>query len=524
LELVKLPSDDFPDPINRKKRELEELPVAPKAEPAPPSKSDMKDLKKKDHQLLNALKIQLQPIMDQINRKYKKFRQPVIAQAQIDYLFAESDPNYVRPDIAEGEYRPFEIVKDKHGIDVLRDTATGRTYYNLETTTIEERLSNGYYARPKDFLFDIRAMAKDAKNIGDKERTLKANELLSNVEVDVASIENSTANIDWDGVYARQAQRTKDAAEKERQKKAAATNLALDRVQSDIGGGNESDSQGPVTLGEAVPGSLSAARFQLRSPLSGEHGTSGSGSHPLSNGTTVPPKDDDVQMSGVEGDTQPGPNVSNMGPPPSKSPGTGMTQLSQRSAVTALPPGVDPSAVANDASTTKTSSLSTKPTGSEWGTPKTNGDKPAAENNEPEIPDTLNRASQAPSSQGQWPHSQAQGIARGELGPGASSSPNAPSSGSQANHTSQESRLNNTPSQPLELDHLLSSLLREIVDATADCSIEQLEQINREMMDELWRTRGEWNRTNAYLSVKTVFEGVMDDIMAMQKGAVVDSP
>ncbi|KAJ2971415.1 hypothetical protein NQ176_g7700 [Zarea fungicola] len=291
LELVLLPSTKFPDPAQRAKRVLEVLPVAPRVEPAPPTTAEIKALKKKDHQFLNALKIQLQPIMDQINRKYKKFRQPVIAQAQIDYLFAESDPNFVRPDIADGEQRPFEIVKDKNGIDVLRDTLTGKTFYNLETTTIEERLSNGYYARPKDFLFDIKALAKDSKNIGDKERTLKANELLSNVEVDIASIENSTANmVDWEALYQRQIQRTKQKAEKERQRKAAATNLALERIQSDIAGGNESDSQGPVTLGVEVPFNTTTARFQLRSPEPPE-GARGS----LSNGDSVAPKDGDVQ-------------------------------------------------------------------------------------------------------------------------------------------------------------------------------------------------------------------------------------
>lgn len=66
----------------------------------------MKAVQKRDHQLLNGLKIQLQPIMDQINRRYKKFRQPVIPPAQIEYLFAEADPNFVRPDIPGAEVRP----------------------------------------------------------------------------------------------------------------------------------------------------------------------------------------------------------------------------------------------------------------------------------------------------------------------------------------------------------------------------------------------------------------------------------
>ncbi|KAJ3495357.1 hypothetical protein NLG97_g3452 [Lecanicillium saksenae] len=510
LDLINLPSGKFPDPTNRPKRKLEILPVAPRIEPAPPTKAEIKALKKKDHQFLNALKIQLQPIMDQINRKYKKFRQPVIAQAQIDYLFAESDPNYVRPDIAEAENRPFEIVKDKNGIDVLRDTLTGKTFYNLETTTIEERLSNGYYARPKDFLFDIKALAKDAKNIGDKERTLKANELLSNVEVDIASIENSTANmVDWEALYQRQIQRTKQKAEKERQRKAFATNLALERVQSDIGGGNESDSQGPVTLGVQVPdGNTTTARFQLRSPEP-------AATHDLSNGESIPPKDGgDVEMSGTGEDTQLASQA--MAPPPTKSPGP--TQPSQRSAVTSLPPGVPPSAMVNDASTTKTSDLSSKHGFSNLGTPQTNGNSSKA-GDDHDLPDTgPTGETPTPQSQDPWPHSQVHGL-RGNLLSGASSLARPPSSSSQP-QGSGDSNLNASPSQPKELEPAMIQFQEDVADQTAGFSVEQLEQINREMMDKIWQTRSEWNRYMAYYSVKGVFDSMITEMESLQQEAI----
>lgn len=515
LELITLPSGKFPDPTNRPKRKLQVLPVAPRIEPPPPTKADIKALKKKDHQFLNALKIQLQPIMDQINRKYKKFRQPVIPQAQIEYLFAESDPNYVRPDIAAAENRPFEIVKDKNDIDVLRDTLTGKTFYNLETTTIEERLSNGYYARPKDFLFDIRALAKDAKNIGDKERTLKANELLSNVEVDIASIENSTASVvDWEALYQRQVQRTKQKAEKERQRKALATNLALERVQSDIAGGNESDSQGPVTLGVQVPeDTTTTARFQLRSP------EPPAGASALSNGDSAAPKDGDVEMSGTSEDTQLATQA--MGPPPTKS--LDPTQPSQRSAVTSLPPGVLPSAVANDASTTKTSDLSSKQALSNWGTPQTNGNSSKA-GDDHDIPDTFpggTGQTPTPQSQEPWMHSQAHAL-QGDLVSGASSLARPPSSSSQP-QASGESQQPASPSQPKELKPAVAQFQDDVADQTDGFSVEQLEQINREMMDKIWQTRSEWNRLKVYYSVKGVFDTLIGDMEPMQQ-ALLDSP
>ncbi|KPM34063.1 Tat-binding 7 [Neonectria ditissima] len=538
LDYIKKKPAEFPDPLNRKKRVLEELPVAPKVEPPPPTKVEMKALQKKDHQLLNGLKIQLQPIMDQINRKYKKFRQPVIPPSQIEYLFVESEPNYVRPDLAGGLPRPFEIVKDKYGNDVLRDTVTGKCYYNLETTTIEERLSNGFYARPKDFLFDIKSLAKDAKSIGDKERTLKANELLSNVEVDVASIENSTSHIDWEAVYQRQIQRSKEATEKERKRKAMQS--IVDHVQSDLGGGNDSDSQGPVTLGEPVPGSRTTARFQVKSPLSNGHGTSGQEPHPLSNGTSYPSGEGDVQMSGVDDETQP---ASQMAPPAksqdqaSMAP-TAMTQISQKSLVTSLPPGVSPSAVVNEASTTKTSDPSTHRS-SDFSTQMTNGThaeiRGGDDDNDVDIPDTLPLASQhTPGGDDPWIHSQAGALARINPVPISILSGSPTSSQSQAQRTPGSSKAHSglahlddrhsirnsgsstSASQPPSVDGAVENFLDLVTDGTGGCTIEQLEQINRELMDKIWRTRSEWNRMKVVGDITGVFNDTIGEIESLQ--------
>lgn len=549
LEYIKLQPRDFPALENRKKRVLEELPLAPQAPPKPPTKEEMKALKKRDHQLLNALKIQLQPIMDQINRRYKKFRQPVIQQSQIEYLFREADPNYVRPDLAEASGdRPFEIVKDKHGNDVLMHAESGKYYYNLETTTIEERLSNGFYARPKDFLFDIKALARDAKNIGDKERTLKANELLSNVEVDVASIENSTAHIDWEALYQRQQQRAKEASEKERKRKAMQS--VLERVQSDLGGGNDSDSQGPLTLGEPVPGARTMARFQIRSPLSNGHGEAGQdAAHPLSNGNFHSIKEGDVHMSGTDEDTQHLSQIqtSPMGPPPksqetsaSTSMALGGTQVSQRSVVTTLPPGVSPSAVINEASTTKTSDPSTNRS-SNWSTQNTNGNHDdsrtgAHPEHDDTLPDTLLQSqSLLSSNEDIWPHTQARGPSLGESSsaslierpsphsqthqsPAAIKSVVSLSSSHDASAEEPPSVRNSgsSASQPLSVEGAIEGLLIQVTDGTSGCTIEQLEQVNREMMDEIWRSRHEWNRMKVLGNLSTVFNDTIGDIENMQ--------
>lgn len=531
LNNLKLRPEQFPHPENRKKRVLDELPVAPTLSPKAPTKAEIKAQKKRDHQLLNALKVQLQPIMDQINRKYKKFRQPVIPQHQIDYLFVESDPNFVKPDVPQDQMRPFEIVKDKHGNDVLRDTITGKTYYNLETTTIEERLSNGFYTRPKDFLFDIKALAKDAKNAGDKERTLKANELLSNVEVDVASIENSAANIDWEGLFQRQLQRAKDAAEKNRKRKAMQS--ILERVQSDVGGGNDSDSQGPVTLGVEVPTTHTMTRFQVRSPLATEHAEGNPDQASLSNGTPQGSKTEDVQMSGVDLDTQDLSPVNSMPPPPKSQEQfsgmhMGLTQISQKSAVMSLPPGVSPSAVINDASTTKTSDPSTHRS-SNFSTQQTNGH---GAGDAASLPDTLPPGGQPGPSQSSsgrsWLHSQAHAMKRGTLTSNMESSPsNSDPSlhvkdtpnhssilGSSAEEQGAASVGGSQPQPDITLE--VQALVNNVVQSTSGCTVEQLEQVNRELMDTIWENRGEWSKALLCEMVKGVINKTISDIEQMQ--------
>ncbi|KAK0646140.1 hypothetical protein B0T16DRAFT_327965 [Cercophora newfieldiana] len=570
---------EFPDPADRKKRVLEDLPVAPPPPPRTLTKEEIKAQRKADLHHLNLLKMRLQPIMDQIHRKYRKFRQPVIPFAQIAYLFAEQDPNYVRPDVVAGENRPYEIDQDKEGTGGIRETATGKFFYNLETTTIEERLANGYYARPIDFYKDINRLYLDAKNIGDRDRTLKANELRTNVEVDVHDIGQTLSNqgIRFEEIYQRQLQRTKEAEEKAKKRKALQP--IVDLIQSDLPDG-DSDSQGPVGIGIPMSGAAhtTAARFMVMSPK--RNGTSSSDSHPLTNGTSAPSRRDgeDVVMSDVNSDSQPqrGGSTFQFARPPIPPLGDSTraiagTQLSQRSAVTALPPGVSPSAVLNDASTTKTSDPSTNRGDSNWSTQRTNTQRTNGLNSdagdETQLLDTQSQnhhslgslASQGTSSERDWAHSQAAGIAQGILpspmgtshfpGSGLSlNEDNSPSSSQRArnkasNVTSLDNILNDTPSestpsrtsgaltsvrnsgvsssggssqQPILHEGSIQAFLYKVVDRTSGCSVEQLEQINRELMDEIWRTRGDWNRMSVLSSLTSVFNDTIGDIELVQ--------
>ncbi|KAG4420790.1 hypothetical protein IFR04_006070 [Cadophora malorum] len=555
-EYVRKAPKDFPEPLNRKKRKLEVLQIAPPPPPREPTKEEIKALKKRDHQLLNLLKVQIQPIMDQIHRKYKKFRTPVIPQHQIQYLYDENDPTFVRPDIAQ--FRPFELDTDKDGVQGLRETANNKFYYNLETTTIEERLSNGFYARPKDFLADIRSLAKDAKHIGDKERALKANELLANVEVDIATIEAQPAFADCENVYQRQLQRAKEREEKH-QKRLAAERSFDPVVQSDLpesGLNSDEQNSGPVTVGEGLPGKQPISIVTpLRTPSGLSNGfTSGSGPSHAQNGSG-PSHTDDVQMSGTDEQTSQA-----MQPPghPSMTSGPSRpnTQLSQRSVFQEISHDTSPADLANYASTT----TSGKKTSEGWSTQATNG---ISHNNssspieragvDSELPDTQINTQVDTSSSDDWMHSQAHAIARGHLNQILPSQ--TPSSGSQQSQTPavpafsagprmpvSKSRptgfanlLNDSPVEPTSSqassqkdiiidDFFVEDLVNRLVDGSSGCSIEQLEQINRELMEELWKLRGEYNRNLVVTRLAEVFNETINDIEEMQKVLAASQP
>lgn len=583
LEYIKKQPRDFPDPVNRKLRKLETLEVAPPPPPRVPTKEEIKALKQKDHQTLNLLKLLLQPIMDQIQKKYRKFRTPVIPQSAIQYLYDEQDPNYVRVDAVQ--FRPYELAKDKDGNPGLLENATQKFFYNLETTTIEERLSNGYYARPKDFVADIRALAKDAKNIGERDRTLKANELLANVEVDVAQIEAHPQLADCENIHYRQLQRAKEKQEKAR-KKAEADGLL---VTPDLQAGEVQQAAGqvpsvitlgePAPLGQARPGLFTSYSTPDTRSLSNGHGTKSSGSfasHPsrLSNGSSVPSlpstrnPHDDVQMGGTDEHGSQQVDSQNMPPPSgvvalqrgrSNIPQAGTNTQSQsqfstqRSAFQSLPHDVSPSQLINYASTTdssKKTGTSGDPSNRTSGgsTQLTNGHgelsqfySPPRSSNESDgqLPDTQDpNGSQEP-----WPHSQVQG--GGQYGYSQQSTQpsnfqSTPQSMSQATAGSQplqfpsmhsdnelastagtSSQSQGSQAKDVPVDEAtVGRMLDVMVQETMGFTVEELEMVYRECMDALWRLRGEANRNVVAKEVGEVFRDTVSDVMSARESFV----
>ncbi|TLD04899.1 uncharacterized protein PgNI_09854 [Pyricularia grisea] len=586
LPHIRMSPSDFPDPVNRKKRILEELPVAPPPPPRKPTKEEIEREMHNDHIALNHLKLSLQPIMDQIKMKYRKYRNSVIPEREIEYLWHEAEPGYVRADLAgDVADRPYVIDKDKDGVEGLRHVPTGKFFYNLDVATIEERLSNGFYARPIDFFKDIASLAADARNIGDRERTLKLNELVSNVRVDVHDVSTRLQAVDFEALYQRQQRRAKEAEEKRKKRQAA--NEAANIVQPDI----TSDITGPVVIGAPLPSGTTSARFRVMSPLAnGSNDQSAAGSTSLqfsglSNGNSVPsrPGNGDITMGGTDDNGQ-SQRFFQMGPPPKVNNPQTVSQVS----LVGLPPGVSPSAVPNDASTTRSTDASgSNRISQHWdrlGSQHTNGTPThdsksgsSGQGNMSQMQDTQSLGgpsgpsqSQSTSNASPWLHSQAQAMAVGELQPRGSwgqssnsgsgsgshstpgsayvygmqrteqTSPTTPShkrlmasaAQSSTRHTapSMDNLLNDVsspsaggPRSSGQLsqhavidDHQVSVFLDNLVEQTSGCTVDQLEQINRELMEQLWSTRSEWNRNKVLIMLKATYNETIRDIEEMQ--------
>lgn len=403
FEYVKTSPKDFPDPLNRKRRVLEDLPKAPKEDPKPPkppSKEELKAQKKRDRTTLNLLKIRLQAIMNEIKKAYKIFLKPVISEESIRYLFEESDPSRVQSDQplevqARATFRPYERSTDSHGEPGLREEVSGKFFYNLEIITIEKRLSNGYYKRPRDFLADIQRLAKDAKTMGEHNRLMKANELLANCEVDIDTLELEQPALvaECERVYTRELEREKraiDKAKKRAEEDGTMPPPAITNMPHNANSGPSSAnaSTGPIVLG--VGDKLPNGHLERpASPSRPSHQTSnsngnmtnghppGGGSdlndpHPPARNGSLSQADGDVHMSNSDDHTptERGTQNSSFGPSAQTRPlhsytapsqairqASGLSApLSQTDTRTPMRPGSQAADYANDASTTQTTS------------------------------------------------------------------------------------------------------------------------------------------------------------------------
>ena len=545
IKMVRRSPAEFPDQENRKRRKLAELPVAPTLTVnTEPSKAEQKAQKKKDRITLNVLKIQIQNVMDQIKIKYRKFRSPIIDDAQIGYLYDEQDPNVLSTDLGEEArqqqalFRPYEVDRDEQGVQGLREVASGKFYYNLQIVTIEQRLSNGYYKRPKDFLADIKRLAKDARTAGDQERTLKANEMVANVDVDMSGIETNLPALaaECEAVYEREQARERERVRKLREAASRGEDVPkiIPNVPPQHASKTTTETSGPVMLGQEVPGPrqlfpVTPSRLHGLpgpSPNSQQWSTTNGTSH-QTNGSNVPSRPDGQEDSEMYDDS---PADYKPRPYPEQGAFSQNTQgqaRSQRSAHTQLAHGSQLDQYQNSASTTtsgqKTSDRSNRSSGPySVYTQQSNGvkasDHPdfstlAPASGGSQLPDTQEVIHQSSQSQ---PNSQASQsmapppVTHRASGMGIQNLLNEPSASAPPAPPA--------PAPRIILDETaLEKLHTELVKRSSGFSVEQLEQVNAALMVAVYETRSEWNRIKVTHKIMEAFNDTVNDIVECQQ-------
>lgn len=548
---------DFPDPEARKKRVFEDLPLAPIVNTDAPkelTKEELKFQKRKDRQTLNILKLRIQPIMDQIRQKYKKFRTPVIEESQIRYLFEEQDPiNLVTTDLPleqqqQSQFRPFERSSDAKGEPGLLETATNKFFYNMETVTIEKRLSNGYYKRPKDFLSDIKKLTRDAKTADDQERFLKANELQANVEVDLDHIETQEPAFaaECEALYHRErklsqagAKATKSAVTVTMPPPPPTTASRLAEEDAEMTGTQEVHHENA----HLDPDSFQASQQSILSNgtadldrLPGEPRDVLTSSE-LSNGLKVSSSDESasthlgLQTGSFEQSAQTRSIFHSTGPQLTTDQRFQAGHLAQRGAITPLAEGSNPAMYHNSASTTSsekrnTNSSADKATQSTGGQMETQDDNfrfpVEGLENQPlggsQLPDTQ-------SSPQDSLHSSQAGT--------QNTIPQSTQSQSQPSQPSQPPAVPKFPSTTMHISKLVNgdlpgaptlrkdvqlnqNFLSDLVGKTSGCSVEQLEQVNSVLMDHVWRTRGSWDRVRVVNDAGSILDELLEDMGTLQ--------
>lgn len=141
-------------------------------------KRDLIKFQHEDMRLKNTLKIKLSGLMDLFKNRYKRFRKPPIDDSFLVHLF---EPEAFA---TNQSWQP-AYIKDE---GMILEIATGRKFYNMDLDIIEERLWNGFYSEPKQFLKDIELIYADAVTSADRERVIKASEMFANAQIGIEEI------------------------------------------------------------------------------------------------------------------------------------------------------------------------------------------------------------------------------------------------------------------------------------------------------------------------------------------------
>ncbi|KAK0540719.1 TAT-binding protein-like protein 7, AAA ATPase [Tilletia horrida] len=91
LNYVARPPTEFPDGVPRRKRVLEDLPVAPPKPKKEPSKAELEQLQNQDERTLEHLKFRLSPVLSELRKKFKRFCRDARLEYNLQSLMSRFD-------------------------------------------------------------------------------------------------------------------------------------------------------------------------------------------------------------------------------------------------------------------------------------------------------------------------------------------------------------------------------------------------------------------------------------------------
>ena len=101
----------------------------------------------------------------------------------------------------------------------IRDVTSNKRFFNMDLDVVNDRLWNGYYLTPDQFVYDIQCMVNDSKAWPDRDRTNRAEEMLVNTQSYVSEVFDETLVLECRRMAEREFERLK-IVEAEREAKA----------------------------------------------------------------------------------------------------------------------------------------------------------------------------------------------------------------------------------------------------------------------------------------------------------------
>lgn len=211
---IEITPNEYNDLQIRPKRHMKQLKVVE----VTPTEEELKNTKpqlaksernqaKTDMRLKNTLKVRLSGLLDIFKARYKRFKKPIIDDMYLVHLFDETPDPTSNYQIKDGK---------------ILEVSTGKLYHNIDLDIIEERLWNGFYNEPREFLRDLEMILRDANTSGERDRILKANEMYAHAVVGVEEIEVQYPALiaQWRELSVREKQRKNEYIKLQAEKKA----------------------------------------------------------------------------------------------------------------------------------------------------------------------------------------------------------------------------------------------------------------------------------------------------------------